>query len=103
MATHSTAPVVPYGGVPHTILVVDDEAAIQRAIARLLRREYNVLTASSIERAVELLRLNQVHCTCPIDPVLDNRSYAGPDLRGVQSGSGGAPTAVCAAAMPVRI
>ena len=61
MATHSTAPVVSYGGVPHTILVVDDEAAILRAIARLLRREYNVLTASNVERAVELLRLNQVH------------------------------------------
>ena len=45
----------------HTILVVDDEEAILTAVERLLRREYQVLTASSVDAAFKLLRQQPVH------------------------------------------
>lgn len=45
----------------HTILVVDDEEAILTAVERLLRREYDVLTASSVDQAFALLRAQPVH------------------------------------------
>ncbi len=40
----------------HTILAVDDEPANLRMLERLLHREYRVLTASSGEEGLELLR-----------------------------------------------
>jgi signal transduction histidine kinase len=45
----------------HTILVVDDEEAILTAVQRLLRRDYHVLTASSVDTAFALLRAQPVH------------------------------------------
>ncbi|MBM4333745.1 MAG: response regulator [Deltaproteobacteria bacterium] len=46
----------------HTILLVDDEENILNAIKRLLRKEnYEILTASSVNKALKLLEENQVH------------------------------------------
>jgi response regulator RpfG family c-di-GMP phosphodiesterase len=39
----------------HTILVVDDEPASVRAVARVLADEHRVLTATSIDVGLELL------------------------------------------------
>ncbi len=44
----------------HTILAVDDEPANLRMLERLFHREYKVLTASSGEQALDLLREEDV-------------------------------------------
>jgi len=44
----------------HKILVVDDEPANLRSLARLFREEYEVLTAESGQQALELLGLHDV-------------------------------------------
>ncbi|MEM1348664.1 MAG: hybrid sensor histidine kinase/response regulator [Myxococcota bacterium] len=43
-----------------TLLVIDDEADILDAIKRLFRRRYHVLTAQSIEQAVELVNSEDI-------------------------------------------
>ncbi len=44
-----------------TILVIDDEEAILAALRRLLRREFEVLTARSVAEALDLLYTHDVH------------------------------------------
>jgi response regulator RpfG family c-di-GMP phosphodiesterase len=44
----------------HTILAVDDEPANLRMLERLLRREYSILTATSGDEALELLKREPV-------------------------------------------
>lgn len=46
--------------MPYKILIVDDEAANLRALERLFREDYEVLTAGSGSEAVELLRQHDV-------------------------------------------
>ncbi|MEI6621084.1 MAG: response regulator, partial [Actinomycetes bacterium] len=48
------------GGPLPFVLVVDDEPEITRTIADMLRRDYQVLTASSAQEGLELLRANSV-------------------------------------------
>jgi signal transduction histidine kinase len=45
----------------HTILVVDDEASILRSVHRLLRRQYNILTTTSVQEAFDLLEKHPIH------------------------------------------
>lgn len=45
----------------HTILVVDDEASILRSVQRLLRRQYNILTTTSVQEAFSLLEEHEIH------------------------------------------
>ncbi|WP_319244998.1 EAL domain-containing protein [uncultured Propionivibrio sp.] len=46
----------------HTLLIVDDEEYIVRALVRLLRHDpYRILTASSGEEALDVLATNDVH------------------------------------------
>ncbi|SDH60928.1 putative bifunctional diguanylate cyclase/phosphodiesterase [Propionivibrio dicarboxylicus] len=46
----------------HTLLIVDDEEYIVRALVRLLRHDpYRILTASSGEQALDVLAANDVH------------------------------------------
>jgi putative nucleotidyltransferase with HDIG domain len=60
----------------HTVLFVDDEANILKALQRLLRNEpMNVLTASRPQEAIDLLEREDIHCV-----VTDQRM---PDMSGV--------------------
>jgi signal transduction histidine kinase len=45
----------------HALLVVDDEVDVLESLRHLFHRTYRVLTASSGDQAVELLRQNDVH------------------------------------------
>jgi signal transduction histidine kinase len=45
----------------HTLLVVDDEVDVLESLRHLFHRSYRVLTASSGDQALELLRKNEVH------------------------------------------
>ena len=45
----------------HTLLVVDDEVDVLESLRHLFHRSYRVLTASSGEQALDLLRANDVH------------------------------------------
>ncbi len=49
-------------GIKHTILCVDDEKNIANALKRLLRKEgYRLLTASSGQEGLDLLKENEIH------------------------------------------
>ena len=49
-------PIRPIGRVRRTLLLVDDEDRILSALRRCLRREgYEILTADSVDRALELV------------------------------------------------
>jgi signal transduction histidine kinase len=45
----------------HTLLVVDDEVDVLESLRHLFHRSYRVLTASSGDEALELLKKNDVH------------------------------------------
>jgi signal transduction histidine kinase len=45
----------------HTLLVVDDEVDVLESLRHLFHRSYRVLTASSGEQALDLLKKNDVH------------------------------------------
>src|SRR5215217_7021483 len=60
----------------HTILVVDDEADVVKSVKDLLRLEYNVLTATRAEEAMNILAGNEV------DVVMTDQRM--PDMTGVQ-------------------
>jgi len=45
----------------HTLLVVDDEVDVLESLRHLFHRSYRVLTASSGDQALELLKKNDVH------------------------------------------
>ena len=45
----------------HTFLVVDDEPDVRESLRHLFHRSYRVLTASSGDQALELLKKNDVH------------------------------------------
>jgi response regulator RpfG family c-di-GMP phosphodiesterase len=48
--------------LPHTILCVDDEINILNVLKRLLRKEnYELLTATSVQEALDLMASNTVH------------------------------------------
>ena len=51
------------GEAVHTILVVDDEPASVRAVARVLGDEHRVLTATSADAGLELLGAEEVALT----------------------------------------
>jgi response regulator RpfG family c-di-GMP phosphodiesterase len=55
------APIMEDQPAPRTILLLDDEENVLRALVRLLRRDnYNVLTATRPREALELLAANPV-------------------------------------------
>lgn len=58
----SALAVVPAEGVPPTLLLLDDEPNILRALSRLLRRDgYRIFTANSAREAFAILASNEVH------------------------------------------
>src|SRR3954449_2970376 len=45
----------------HTLLVVDDEVDVLESLRHLFHRSYRVITASSGDQALDLIRKNDVH------------------------------------------